>query len=177
MNVFILNSGRCGSTTFIKACEHISNYSAGHETRVDRLNHQRLDYSHNHIEADNRLAWFLGRLDEHYGNDAFYVHLERGIDQTVNSFIKRMDFGIMKAYKEGILMDNTTSTDSSAFAKDYIDTVTSNIQLFLKNKTKKMHFQLENAQDDFVEFFQKINAEGNLELALEEWQIAHNASM
>ncbi len=34
VNVFVLNSGRARSTTFIRACSHICNYSAGHESRV-----------------------------------------------------------------------------------------------------------------------------------------------
>ena len=176
MNVFILNTGRCGSTTFIKACTHISNYSCGHETLIDRLGLQRTAYSENHIEADNRLSWFLGRLDEQYGNNAFYVHLTRKIDDTANSFVKRMDYGIMKAYKEGILMDDTLPSNKEAFAKDYIHTVNSNIKHFLKNKTNTMNFKLENSHNDFEVFFKRINAEGNLYLALEEWNTTHNAS-
>ena len=176
MNVFVLNTGRCGSTTFIKACQHISNYSSGHETLLDKIQDQRLAYPDNHIEADNRLSWFLGRLDEKYGNDAFYVHLTRDTDATINSFTKRMDYGIMKAYKEGILMANSIPSDNEAFAEDYIQTVTSNINLFLKDKTNTMLFKLEQAQQDFSEFFQRIDARGELELALKEWHIAHNAS-
>ena len=176
MNVFVLNTGRCGSTTFIKACTHISNYSCGHETLIDRLGLQRTTFPENHIEADNRLSWFLGRIDEQYGNDAFYVHLTRNIDDTVNSFVKRMDYGIMKAYKQGILMDDMPAHDKAAFARDYIHTVTSNINLFLKDKSNTLHFELEDAQKHFMEFFQRINAEGKIDLALEEWNTPHNAS-
>jgi len=181
MNIFVLNSGRCGSTTFIKACEHLVNYSSGHETLSNQLHHHRLAYPDNHIEADNRLSWFLGRLDEQYGNDAFYVHLTRNLEQTVSSFIKRMDYGIMQSYKDGILMNSlrpaTENIPSDAqFARDYIKTVNSNIHLFLKDKTNKMDFVLENAQQDFTEFFKKIHAKGDLQLALNEWDITHNAS-
>ena len=77
MNVFVLNSGRCGSMTFIRACRHIRNYSAGHESRVQLLGEQRLAYAPDHIEADNRLCWLLGRLDAAYGEHAYYVHLSR----------------------------------------------------------------------------------------------------
>lgn len=77
MNVFVLSTGRCGSTTFVKACEHITNFSAAHESRTGLLGAARLDYAGNHIEADNRLSWLLGRLDRTYGNAAFYVHLRR----------------------------------------------------------------------------------------------------
>ncbi|MEW8461604.1 MAG: hypothetical protein AB2653_14955 [Candidatus Thiodiazotropha endolucinida] len=77
MNIFILNAGRCGSTTFVQACQHISNYSAAHESRSTLTGKQRLSYPDNHIEADNRLCWLLGRLEREYGNDAYYVHLTR----------------------------------------------------------------------------------------------------
>ena len=83
MNVFILNTGRCGSSTFIKACHHITNYTSGHETMSSQVLDARLGYSENHIEADNRLSWFLGRLDQKFGSEAFYVHLSRDKSATV----------------------------------------------------------------------------------------------
>ena len=64
MNIFILNTGRCGSTTFIKACEHIKNYTCAHESLLTEIGAQRFNYPQDHIEADNRLSWLLGRLDE-----------------------------------------------------------------------------------------------------------------
>ena len=178
MNVFVLNTGRCASSTFIKACEHINNYSCGHETLADRLGLQRTAYPENHIEADNRLSWFLGRLDEQYGNNAFYIHLTRNIDDTAASFVKRMDmnYGIMKAYKQGILMNESAPSNKEALTKDYLHTVNSNIKHFLKDKTNTMQFKLENAQKDFEVFFERINAEGDLSLALKEWNTTHNAS-
>ncbi len=65
--------------TFIQACKHISNFSSSHESRCGLLAEARLDYPENHIEADDRLSWFLGRLDKQYGNSAFYVHLKRNV--------------------------------------------------------------------------------------------------
>ena len=176
MNVFILNTGRCGSTTFIKACEHISNYSAAHESMATQVGEKRLAYPAQHIEADNRLAWFLGRLDRVYGNNAFYVHLSRNKNQTIESFSKRKDFGIMQAYKEGILLGGESGQSADQIARDYIETVESNIELFLKDKTSKMSFSLDNAQLDFKIFWDKISAEGDLQVALDEWNVSYNAS-
>ncbi|MCW8923470.1 MAG: hypothetical protein OQK69_07555 [Gammaproteobacteria bacterium] len=176
MNIFILNTGRCGSTTFIKACQHITNYSAAHESRATLIGEQRLAYPDNHIEADNRLSWILGRLDKTYGDDAFYVHLSRNRTKTAESFARRNDFGIIRAYREGILMQEQQADSALELAQDYIDTVESNIALFLKDKTQTMEFSLENAEQDFKKFWQTINAEGDLEAALAEWQTAYNAS-
>ena len=86
MNVFVLNTGRCGSVTFIKACQHISNYTAAHESRSHCIAGERLAFPDNHIEADNRLSWVLGRLDAAYGDNAIYVHLRRDRTDTIRSF-------------------------------------------------------------------------------------------
>ena len=176
MNVFILNTGRCGSTTFIKACQHITNYSSAHESQSTLIGEQRLSFPENHIEADNRLSWILGRLDAAYGNEAFYIHLSREKNITAKSFAKRNDFGIMKAYREGILMQEQQTDSALELAQDYIETIESNIVLFLKDKTQTMEFNLESAEQDFKQFWKLINAEGDLEAALAEWKTSYNAS-
>ncbi|WP_369160517.1 hypothetical protein [Candidatus Thiodiazotropha sp. LNASS1] len=176
MNIFILNAGRCGSTTFVQACQHISNYSAAHESRSTLIGKRRLSYPDNHIEADNRLCWILGRLDHEYGNDAYYVHLTRDRRQSVESFVKRKEYGIMQAYREGILMGGQQQP-ATEIASDYLDTVACNISLFLKDKRHKMTFNLENAASDFVDFWHWIGARGELDKALAEWRIRYNASV
>lgn len=177
MNVFVLNTGRCGSTTFIKACSHISNYSAGHESRIRGfIGEARLQYPQNHIEADNRLSWFLGRLERAYGDDARYVHLGRSIEETARSFVKRYHSGIINAYREQILRYSDDDIDPMAVAMDYLDTVNSNIELFAKKKSNWMSFSLEGAKGDFRTFWDFIGAEGDLEAALAEFDIKHNAS-
>jgi len=176
MNVFILNTGRCGSSTFIKACEHITNFSAAHESLATKLGEKRFAYADNHIEADNRLSWFLGRLDKKYADDAFYVHLTRDRSDVINSFNKREKFGIMKAYKEGILLGGEKSQSINDIAEDYINTIESNINLFLKDKSNKMTFNLEAANEDFKIFWNHISAEGDLNLALTQWKINYNKS-
>lgn len=176
MNIFILNTGRCGSTTFIKACQHITNFTSLHESRASLIGNERLQYPGNHIEADNRLSWFLGRVDKQYGDNAFYVHLSREVSKTAVSFSKREGYGIMKAYKEGILLGADENQSASDIALDYIDTVESNIELFLKDKTNTMKFSLESAAEDFNLFWNKIGAEGDIQRALAEWKVNYNSS-
>lgn len=72
MNIFVLNTGRCGSTTFIQACTHIENYSCAHESNISSLGKERLNYPEDHIEADNRLSWLLGRLDKRHGDSVSF---------------------------------------------------------------------------------------------------------
>ena len=176
MNVFVLCTGRCGSVTFAKACSHITNYSSGHETRVRQPGAQRVAYSANHIEVDNRLAWFLGRLEERYGGDAYYIHLTRDAEATALSFKRRWHLrgSIMRAYAEQIRM--TSPSDPLAMCRDYVDAVNSNIRAFLKGKPHVMHFAMENAAAQFPEFWDWIQANGDLTAAMAEWDIAHNCS-
>jgi hypothetical protein len=176
MNIFILNSGRCGSTTFIRACGHISNFTAGHESRVRLIGEARLAYPDQHIEADNRLSWLLGRLDRVYGERAFYVHLERAPGTAAESFASRSGFGIMKAYREGILLEGEAGMSELDIAHDYLETVKANIELFLKDKRNQMPFRLEHAREDFIAFWNRIGAQGELERALAEWGHRYNAS-
>jgi hypothetical protein len=176
MNVFVLNTGRCGSTTFIEACRHITNYSAAHESKTGRLGPARLRFRRNHIEADNRLSWFLGRLDRTYGDAAFYVHLRRDPAAVAASYARRHRAGIMAAYRRGILMGVRPEVLPERVAEDYCETVTRNIECFLKDKSRQMDFHLETAKDDFRRFWQLIGAQGDLPAALAEFDIHHNAA-
>lgn len=176
MNVFVLNTGRCGSTTFIKACAHISNYTSAHESLAAHIGEARLQYPGNHIEADNRLSWYLGRLDSLYGKEAFYVHLTRNEEETAVSYARRYGTGIMEGYSKGILIEHELDETSADLARDYCHTVTKNIELFLRDKPKQMAFRLEDASRDFATFWSEIEAEGDFDAAQGEFSQKYNPS-
>jgi hypothetical protein len=176
MNVFILCSGRNGSVTFSRACQHITNYTASHESRTRYLGVERFAYPHNHIEADNRLSWMLGRLYQHYGDEAFYVHMTRDENKVAESFYARYDApgSIVRAYHTSILMGATAETPILEVCHDFCDTVNMNIALFLRDRPNKMCFPLEQATELFPEFWEHIGAEGDLDAAMAEWSIPYN---
>lgn len=181
MRVFILCTGRCGSVSVINACQFIDNYSAGHESLAAEVGKKRFAYPKNHIEADNRLSWHLGELNTHFGDDAFYVHLKRDRQKTANSFMKRYFEGksIMDAFVGGIRKNPPqflSEEERLQFCYDYVDTVTANITHFLADKSQVMEMHLETLQDDFPKFWEKIDATGDLEKALEDLQTKHNSS-
>lgn len=141
------------------------------------LGEERFNYPPRHIEADNRLAWLLGRLERHYGDAPYYVHLRRNIPDTVQSFVNRYHSGIMRAYRgDGILKNLPEESDPHAVCLDYCDTVNTNIDSFLRGRSKKIEIQLETIDTDFIRFWEMIGAEGDLEAALAEFQIKHNRS-
>lgn len=174
-NIFVLGTGRCGTMTFIKACSHITNYTSAHESRTGILGAHRLDYPTNHIEADNRLSWFLGRLDRKYGSEAFYVHLIRHREATAASYAKRVAFGIMHSYKNGIYIPTPQATPLQT-ALDLWDTINSNITTFLKDKPSKITIHLEDPKPLFTRFWKLIDAEGDISTSLAEWDTKWNAS-
>lgn len=140
------------------------------------LGEARLGYPPRHIEIDNRLAWFLGRLDQRYGRDAFYVHLRRDRAETALSYSRRAWLGyLVFAYARGIYVGMADELDWVDVAEDMCETIDSNIRLFLRDKPRQMSFSLSNAKSDFKEFWERIGATGNFELASAEWDISHNA--
>ena len=175
MNVFVLCTGRSGSTTFHRACQHITNYTCTHELNTSEVGGARFAYPENHIEVDNRLSWLLGRLDEAFGNRAFYVHLMRDEEMTAKSFHKRWAgrHSIIKAYGEGVLV---RPDQTEALCLDYCRTVNANISYFLRDKMRTMTFHLEEAPERFPIFWEEIGAVGNLGKALKEFEVRHNPS-
>jgi len=190
-NVFVLNTGRCGSTTFARACTYITNYTVAHESQRHRtspalLPAQRVaNYPENHIEVDNRLSWMLGILEKEYGDDAFYVHLLRDREETARSFVRRwnsMDGNIIFSYAWGVLsyrydqIKNASESHRLQIARDYWHLLNDNIQQFLANKSNQATIWLHDVEKPFREFWRDLRAEGDLEAALREWNVKHNAT-
>lgn len=194
MRVFVLNTGRCGSMTFTRASNHATNYSTGHETRSSLVGADRLAYPDQHIEADNRLSWFLGGLDSRYGSDAFYVHLVRDPAAVAASFVRRwprpggLDFlrrlrpharreGIIAAFAHSIVMqDRWSPNDRLRVAQFYVETVTKNIEAFLRDKPLQLTVSVDSFRDDYQRFWAAVGAQGDLVAALAELDVLYNAS-
>lgn len=183
MRIFVLCSGRCGSMTFIRAAKHIRNFTAGHESRwrmksVDL----KLRYPDNHIEADNRLAWMLGRLGETFAPDeVLYVHLYRDSGSCGESYAKRTEQSLTEAWNRHIMalqkVDRTAEPDRVRLATDMVDTVNANIREFLRFRPAPLlsfNFPLDGWEVAWPMFWNRIKADGDFEASLAEWQVRHN---
>ena len=138
------------------------------------LGGDRVDYPENHITVDNRLSWFLGRLNNKFADDAYYVHLKRNRRDVAKSRYNDWLVGMMAAYSQGILEHGQpTPGDELAVCFDYVDCITENIEHFLKDKTKKQTIWIEEAETDFQVFWDAIKAEGDLGAALNEFSLKH----
>lgn len=179
MRVFILCTGRTGSSAFIKALQHCQNYSAGHESQTERLSSDRLEYPAMHIEADNRLSWQLALLYEKYGEDALYVHLTRNKEHVSSSLRSRFyqPHSIMDAFASGILKHTSglLGQEERSFVSDYyVDCINSNIALFIKDRQNNMNIDMDHIERDFPVFWKRIDAVGSLDDAMEEFKAKHN---
>lgn len=178
----MLNIGRSGSLGFIKACQHITNYSSGHETRSWQIGSARLDYPENHIEADNNLSWMLGSLDNRFGDDAIYVHLIRDRADVVASWNRLWNhsFSNLRCYTEGMLgriPDLLTDDEKLIVVQQFCESQTQEIELFLRDKTDVTRISLDQVELGFAQFWNRIGAEGELENALQEFNINHHANL
>lgn len=178
-NVFVLCTGRCGSTTFARACKFLSGWTAGHESRTHLLGPDRLAYPKSHIEADNRLSWLLGRLEATWGDRAAYVHLTRNREEVARSYAARAGQGIIRAYRADMLLNLTARKPDTPILDvclDYVDTVTANIESFLRRRRHVLPMRLETIRDDFDTFLGWIDAQGDLKAARAELGRRHNAT-
>jgi hypothetical protein len=154
----------------------MTSHTAGHETRISLIGDERLAYPPDHIEADNRLTWLLGRLEDRFGADAYYVHLIRDETATAQSFVARYRKGIMHAYRTAIIYKSSEDIPPLDMALDYVRTAERNVVAFLTGKPNVMVVRLEQAKDDFRTFWEWVGAEGDLDAALAEWDVRHDAT-
>lgn len=183
MNVFVLNSGRCGSLTFAKSCQYLTNFTCGHETKTSHHGQERFVFPDNHIEIDNRLSWFLGTLARHYDSrDVFYVKLVRDPSKVASSWLHRwktINFAstMITHFAHGIVMrpNQYSEKEMEDVCEYYVQTVKDNIEEFLKTR-RHMTVNLEDNGKSFNEFLENIEAKGDLEAAKITWTKVHNKS-
>lgn len=88
MRVFVTGTGRCGTTTFARAMQHATNYTAAHEGRTRYHGPADLEFPDDHVESNPRLGLLLGPLVARYPS-ALYVHLCRPKKDVVDSWVRR----------------------------------------------------------------------------------------
>lgn len=200
MRIFVLTTGRSGSTTFSRACGHFNNYTAGHESRWNTEIPRRLDYPDNHIEVDNRLCWFLGTLAVRYP-DAHYVHLTRPVDEVADSYAQRwgpdpvplLPWSVLTRLSRGIREKHPRVSMANAFGyaiygktspwpsaqrvavcRMMVEAIEANVVEFLRHRPSTK-IELAKASDQFPAFAKFIGAEGDIDGAVAEFAHRHNA--
>jgi len=180
MNVFVVGTGRCGTTTFSKACSHITNYTSGHESHAGTIDFSYIHFPDQHIEVDPHLTWMLGLLIQKYP-DALFVHLFRNRNDVVASWFRR---GVDAHRGAAPLLDVMCQTNCQTMSRTtyrralgfLYDMVCANIEGILRNATNSMSIRIDRAPNDFLAFWDRIGAEGNLVEATAEFELRYNAT-
>ena len=172
MRIFVLCTGRCGSTTLAAACQHMTNYTASHESR-ELLND--LDFPDNHIEVNPSNVWFAGLIRQRFPA-ARYVHLTRDAEETAQSTAGRGDSchtQILHAWRyalrQGWVM---LPRDLLVDAREYVDATTALIEILLRG-VSYIDVRCGDVQS-FVDFWHWCGAEGDLAAAIRSFGTIHN---
>lgn len=175
MNVFVLGTGRCGSTTFFHACRHVTNFTVSHEGRAKKLTH-RLEYPDGHIEVDPWLVDHLGGLGRRYP-EALYVHLTRPEDEIVESLLKRWEHSAWLRYLQSVYRP-VTEGERRQVCQSCVRRMMENLEAFFETLApeRRMTVRLHHVKTDFSQFLVWIGAEGDLTAALAEWDYQYNRS-
>lgn len=176
MKVAVLTTGRAGSMSLYKACQHIRNFSAGHDSKEGALAAERTRIADDHIEIDTRFAWLLGQLHEQNGDQIHYVFLTREVGAIAASYNRRWTNrkGIVRGYCEAILQRDKPESDI-AIALDLVETAEANIRTFLSGRRHSV-IRLEMWEDDLKRFFADIGADADIDKANAAFSQRHNAS-
>ncbi len=167
--------------TFAKACSHITNYTSGHETH--RNNPERFPvYPDNHIEVDSHLSGMLGQLgqqyreiDKHGGATIYYVHLWREPLEVAESFLRRPGAQRMAATMFQFAGQLTREQWLEHMYR-LAEISYANISYFLQDKRLVRRYNIDQAADNWPEFWKWIEAEGDMEAAKAEFNTHYNAS-
>ena len=172
MRIFVLCTGRCGSTTLAKACKHMTNYTAGHESAMMRDN---LNFPDNHIEVNLSLVWYAGLLRQRFPN-ARYVHLTHDPEETALSTAGRGDSchtQILHAWRYAVRQGwQGEPRDLLVDAREYVNATTALIELLLRG-VSYVDVRCGDVQS-FVDFWHWVGATGDLDAAIREFNLIHN---
>jgi hypothetical protein len=177
-NVFILSSGRTATTAMAKACSHIPGYSADHESRSRLPFAERLNYPEWHIEADNRLLFFLMQLEDTYGDDALYVYLDRSAEEVAESYARRwhLNVSIVRAFTHGIQMIPRVTRDGiRKQCHEFVSYSTDSFGRFLERRQHVVHLDTTRLSEEFSKLCELLEVKTPPE-ALQELEKRHNSN-
>lgn len=176
-NVFILSTGRTATTAFASAAGLLPGFSAAHESRVMEPFATRIDYAPNHIEADNRLIFFLPQLEEKFGDTAYYVYLQRDPELIAQSYARRwhLTVSVVRAWTHGMRMKpRVRRTEIESCCRDFVDYADSTLSLFLARQRNVMLYDIADAENEFLRFSRWLGVDRPPQAALDQWKKRHN---
>jgi len=170
MRVFVVGTGRCGSVTFARACEHMTNFTTGHEEVFCKPD--KLVWPDQHVAVGP--MWPLVPLLRRAWPDLVLVHLIR---TDVAEFIESY-----------MTLEGSRGPTIDVWADLYVGAPISDAErrgrcLLFHASTNELiralgpdlTVRLEHGRDDFARFWDHVGARGDRDGALAEWSVKHNA--
>lgn len=172
MRIFVVGTGRCGTSTFYHAAKHATNYHVGHESRAGRREPNDYIYPDQTLEISCHLSFAVPLLYERNGfHDVKIVHLVRERRPCIESLARVKDalqslaFGIQQCKPK-------SDTEHLAWAEWWYDLVNENISA---TAWHPFEFQMEAAEDFWPDFWMWAGCEGDFDASMEEWRRKYNA--
>lgn len=191
MRVFVVGTGRSGTSTLYSAFSRVANYSCLQESRSHRTGPERITFPDAHIEVDCRLTFYLGLLRETYP-DALYINAVRDPQAVALSYAQRMSDAqsplmflarrlrstpsLSDAHAHHIVKGNwRLGPDQRLKAMlDMVAAVNANIRA-ATSTARYLEVDIDDPDEAFRLAWQSMGAEGDLDGALQELRTAHNA--
>jgi len=152
MRVFVVGTGRCGSSTFYQACKTIKNYTCGHETFAGQVHD--FEYPDNHIEVAVQNVQALALLQNKYP-DARFVHLVREKEACIKSLLEQCP-EYLKAWAFQVFLTHGV-TEKVAMAYYHC------VNKYLTTVPNLITVRLEDLEWFWLNFVKCINAECDFE--------------
>ena len=168
MRVFVVGTGRCGTSTFYHACRHIHNYEAYHEP-----NSGQVDSFETEDQVINVSSQFVVRIPELLKKypESKWIHLIRNRDQCVESLAKCCPVEMDGYVRQWCQIFQCNLTRASQF---YYDSINSMIELMLRNQSC-LTMNLPIRRPAWMTFWSFVGAQGDFESSLREWESCYNS--
>jgi hypothetical protein len=170
MRIFVVGTGRCGTTTFAHAAAYLDNYTVCHESHAGRVGDW--SYPDQHIEVSAQLALGIPLLLERYPG-ARWVHLVRDRQPTVESMVA-VSANYLRAF--GLYWFHAPDADPAAIAGALHDTVNALCEDLLPDAFR---FELDRAAELWPHCWEFMGGPtgfaSRLHESAQQWEIRHNA--
>lgn len=167
-NVFVVGTGRCGTTTFAAACRYATNKTVSREGQAGGV-YQLDKYPDSHIEVDAPLAFWMPRLRLLYPGCRF-VHLVRYADRDgcLASMVTH-DPDICRFFGQMVYhFADCEPMDGAAALYEIVNDMIGGPDV--------LRVRLREVKERWGQVWEWMECEGNFEQSREEWNVRHNSS-
>lgn len=167
--VFVVGTGRCGTSTFYQACLHATNYLSRHEAYAIGDCPPFFFPEHPSIEIGSTLTMFIPRLKRRFPQ-ARWVHLQRERQACCESIARECHEESVGFAKRWLWKSEINPVRA---AEIFYDSVNDLCQSLLP---EAFHLQLETVEQQWLDCWKFMNCVGDFSSSLSVWRRKYNPS-